>query len=45
MPEVPDVEIFRREAERNCLGRVIAQVVISDPGSVAGGPAWSCSAA
>ncbi len=36
MPELPDVELFRREVERTCRGRVIDHIVVSDPGSVAG---------
>jgi formamidopyrimidine-DNA glycosylase len=36
MPELPDVEIFRRLAEKTCLGRVVAEVPVIDPGMVQG---------
>lgn len=31
MPELPDVEVFRRRLERDCLGRRIDRVRVSDP--------------
>ena len=36
MPELPDIGTFRRAAERCCLGREIARVVVNDPGSIDG---------
>jgi formamidopyrimidine-DNA glycosylase len=36
MPELPDVEIFRRVAEQNCLDRVVSRAVVADPGSLKG---------
>jgi formamidopyrimidine-DNA glycosylase len=36
MPELPDVEIFRRLAEESCAGRVIAEVRVTDPRMVQG---------
>jgi formamidopyrimidine-DNA glycosylase len=36
MPELPDVEIFHRLAERHACGRVIAHAAVEDPGSLAG---------
>jgi formamidopyrimidine-DNA glycosylase len=36
MPELPDVEMFRRAAELHCLGREIAGATVSDPASVEG---------
>jgi formamidopyrimidine-DNA glycosylase len=36
MPELPDVEIFRRVAEQHGVGRVVAGVVVADPGSLEG---------
>ena len=36
MPELPDVEAFRRVVERTCLGRVIARAVVLDPRSLEG---------
>jgi formamidopyrimidine-DNA glycosylase len=32
MPELPDVERFRELVDRACLGRVVARVVVEDPG-------------
>lgn len=39
MPELPDVEIFKRLVERHCLGRVVARSVVADPGSLEGASA------
>ncbi len=39
MPELPDVEIFRRLAERDGKGRTIAHVSVGDPGMVHGASA------
>ena len=39
MPELPDVEIFRRLVERNCLDRVVTRAVVADPGSLEGATA------
>jgi formamidopyrimidine-DNA glycosylase len=39
MPELPDVEIFKRVLDRHALGRVVARVVVADPGSLAGATA------
>ncbi len=36
MPELPDVEIFRRLAERHGAGKIIARVSVSDPAMVQG---------
>lgn len=36
MPELPDVERFRRLVEQDCLRRVIADVRVTDPGSLEG---------
>jgi formamidopyrimidine-DNA glycosylase len=36
MPELPDVEIFKHVLEQHALGRVVARVVVSDPGSLDG---------
>jgi formamidopyrimidine-DNA glycosylase len=34
MPELPDVEIFKRLVEQHCIGRVVARTDIADPGSL-----------
>jgi formamidopyrimidine-DNA glycosylase len=39
MPELPDVEIFRRLVEKTCLDRVVARAVVADPGSLDGATA------
>jgi formamidopyrimidine-DNA glycosylase len=36
MPELPDVEVFRRYLDRTCQGRVIRHVVVSDPRLLSG---------
>lgn len=36
MPELPDVELFRRLAERHGVGEVVAKVEVLDPGSLEG---------
>jgi len=36
VPELPDVEIFRRLAEKTCLGRLVSEVPVIDPGMVQG---------
>jgi formamidopyrimidine-DNA glycosylase len=36
MPELPDVEIFHRLAQRRARGRVIEQAAVSDPGILEG---------
>lgn len=36
MPELPDVEIFKSVLDQHALGRVVARVVVSDPGSLEG---------
>jgi formamidopyrimidine-DNA glycosylase len=36
MPELPDVELFRRLAERHSVGEVVAKVEVLDPGSLSG---------
>lgn len=36
MPELPDVEIFRRLADKHAHGRAVARVVVQDPGSLEG---------
>jgi formamidopyrimidine-DNA glycosylase len=36
MPELPDVEIARRLVEQHCVGRIVARVVVADPGSLEG---------
>lgn len=36
MPELPDVELFRRLAERHGVGNVVANVEVLDPGSLMG---------
>lgn len=36
MPELPDVELFKRLVEQYCLGCVIAKAVVADPGSLKG---------
>jgi formamidopyrimidine-DNA glycosylase len=38
MPELPDVELFKHLVERDCLGRIVAQVDVADPGRVEGTP-------
>ncbi len=39
MPELPDVEIYRRLAEDHARGRTIARAVVHDPGSLEGATA------
>lgn len=39
MPELPDVEIFKRVLDRHALGRVVACVKVLDPGSLEGATA------
>jgi formamidopyrimidine-DNA glycosylase len=39
MPELPDVEIFKRLVEQHCIGRVIARADVADPGSLEGATA------
>jgi formamidopyrimidine-DNA glycosylase len=39
MPELPDVEIFKRVMDRHGGGRVVARVVVADPGSLEGASA------
>ncbi|HME25202.1 MAG TPA: DNA-formamidopyrimidine glycosylase family protein [Acetobacteraceae bacterium] len=39
MPELPDVEIFKRVLDRHALGRVVARVEVPDPGSLEGATA------
>jgi formamidopyrimidine-DNA glycosylase len=39
MPELPDVEIFKRVLDRHALGRVVARVEALDPGSLEGATA------
>lgn len=39
MPELPDVEIFKRLAEQRARGRTIARAVVHDPGSLEGASA------
>ena len=34
MPELPDVEIFKRLVEQHCIGRVVARTDVADPGSL-----------
>ena len=34
MPELPDVEIFKRLVEQHCIGRVITRADVADPGSL-----------
>ncbi len=36
MPELPDVELFKRLVKRHCLGRAIHKVVVTDPESLEG---------
>lgn len=36
MPELPDVELFKRLVEQHCMGCVIAKAVVADPGSLDG---------
>ena len=36
MPELPDVEIFKRLVEQHCIGRVVARVDVADLGSLEG---------
>jgi len=36
MPELPDVEIFRRLVSEHCRGRVIDQATVNDPGIIEG---------
>jgi len=36
MPELPDVELFRRHLDRTCKGRVIRHVAVNDPKMLAG---------
>lgn len=39
MPELPDVEIFKRVLDQHALGRVVARVMVPDPGSLEGATA------
>jgi formamidopyrimidine-DNA glycosylase len=39
MPELPDVEIFKRVLDECALGREVARVVVADPGSLEGATA------
>ncbi|HXA23524.1 MAG TPA: DNA-formamidopyrimidine glycosylase family protein [Acetobacteraceae bacterium] len=39
MPELPDVEIFKRLVEQHCIGRVITRTDVADPGSLEGATA------
>jgi hypothetical protein len=39
MPELPDVEIFKRLVEQHCIGRVVASTDIPDPGNLEGATA------
>jgi formamidopyrimidine-DNA glycosylase len=39
MPELPDVEIFKRVMDQHGRGRVVARVVVADPGSLEGASA------
>jgi formamidopyrimidine-DNA glycosylase len=34
VPELPDVELFRRRVEHTCLDRIVGRVDLADPGSV-----------
>jgi len=34
MPELPDVEIFKRIVDRHCLGQIVVRVDVTDPDSV-----------
>jgi formamidopyrimidine-DNA glycosylase len=36
MPELPDVELFRRLVDQHCLGRIVATTTVSDPASLEG---------
>lgn len=36
MPELPDVEIFKRTLDQHALGRVVERVQVRDPGSLEG---------
>ena len=36
MPELPDVEIFKRVMDQHGRGHVVARVVVADPGSLEG---------
>jgi formamidopyrimidine-DNA glycosylase len=36
MPELPDVELFKRLAEQYCLGSIITRVLVADPDSLEG---------
>ena len=36
MPELPDVELFRRYLDRTCNGRIVRRVAINDPRILAG---------
>jgi formamidopyrimidine-DNA glycosylase len=38
MPELPDVDNFRRMVERHCIDRLVSRVVVSDPASFEGSP-------
>ena len=39
MPELPDVEIFKRLVEQHCIARVVARADVPDPGSLEGATA------
>jgi formamidopyrimidine-DNA glycosylase len=39
MPELPDVEIFKRLVEQHCIGRVVARTDVADSGSLEGATA------
>ena len=39
MPELPDVEIFKRVMDQHARGRVVARVAVADPGSLEGASA------
>ena len=36
MPELPDVEFFKRLIEEHCVGRLIDRVIVTDPESLEG---------
>jgi formamidopyrimidine-DNA glycosylase len=38
MPELPDVELFKRYLDRTCKGRVIRHVVVNDSKILSGIP-------
>lgn len=41
MPELPDVEIYKRILDTHALGHVVARTVVADPGSLEGATATS----